>query len=146
MKSKQELKDYLSNYQKTERGKKVIKKANDKYVMNNINQVIYQRLKHRSLQKKMDFNLTPEYIKSILVVSCPILNIPIKVNLNNKGSRVRRDSISIDRIDNTKGYIIGNVRVVSSLANRMKSDATPQEMITFAKWVLNTYNEDTTLK
>jgi hypothetical protein len=32
--------------------------------------------------------------------------------------------MSLDRVDNTKGYIPGNVRVISRKANIMKADLT----------------------
>lgn len=46
---------------------------------------------------------------------CPVFNIPI-------------DTPSIDRIDPTKGYVPGNVRIISMRANMLKSDATLEEM------------------
>lgn len=36
-------------------------------------------------------------------------------------------SPSIDRIDNKVGYVVSNCRVISWRANRLKSDATPEE-------------------
>lgn len=43
------------------------------------------------------------------------------------------------RIDNNKGYIKGNVQVIGRRANIMKSSASPEELLKFAKWVINTY-------
>jgi hypothetical protein len=58
---------------------------------------------------------------------CPVFGIV----LNYKGTGGRgffMDSPSIDRIDSSKGYIHGNVRVISWRANRLKADATLQEL------------------
>jgi hypothetical protein len=50
-------------------------------------------------------------------------------------SMAARDSrASLDRIDNTKGYVPGNVVVVSYRANRIKSDATAQELLRIARF------------
>jgi hypothetical protein len=51
-------------------------------------------------------------------------------------------SPSVDRIDPTKGYTKDNVQVISNLANAMKQNATKEELIVFAKWVLKTYGEN----
>ena len=37
------------------------------------------------------------------------------------------------------GYVRGNVTVMSMKANIMKGDATPEELLQFAEWVLRTY-------
>jgi len=42
-------------------------------------------------------------------------------------------SISIDRIDNSKGYIHGNVRLVCVVVNAFKSTQTDNELYEFAK-------------
>lgn len=55
---------------------------------------------------------------------CPLLGIPIFV-----GSRaVKNNSPTLDRKDSSKGYTPDNVWVVSWRANRIKSDATLEEM------------------
>jgi len=66
---------------------------------------------------------------------CPLLGI----KLDPWGDR---DALpSVDRIDNTKGYIPGNIWVVSNLANRMKNSSTKIQLITFCKNVLNLLKE-----
>jgi hypothetical protein len=57
---------------------------------------------------------------------CPVLGI--KIVLDNKGSGYHSDSASVDRIDPTKGYTKGNVRVISARANLLKNDATSEEL------------------
>lgn len=45
------------------------------------------------------------------------------------------DSPSLDRVDVGKGYIPGNVRVVSFKANKFKSDHTIDEIMALARYV-----------
>lgn len=57
--------------------------------------------------------------------TCPVLGIP----LNKFCTREDRDSApSLDRIDNTLGYVPGNVIVVSMRANQLKGTATVEEL------------------
>ena len=51
---------------------------------------------------------------------CPLLDIPIHRCERGKGY----NTPSLDRIDNTKGYIKGNVWVISKLANSLKNFPT----------------------
>ena len=41
---------------------------------------------------------------------------------------IKDNSASIDRFDTTAGYIKGNVWIISDKANRMKSNATIEEI------------------
>ena len=47
------------------------------------------------------------------------------------------NSPSLDRIDNSKGYVPGNVEVISVKANRLKSALSTEEMRAFATTLLN---------
>lgn len=65
---------------------------------------------------------------------CPVLGI--KLVYDNK-ARPRDNSPSVGRIDNTKGYIPGNVHVISMRANQLKSDATVEELLKVANYFNN---------
>ena len=56
---------------------------------------------------------------------CPVLGIELDY-LTEEGVR-NEHSVSFDRVDPTKGYVKGNVIVMSWRANRIKNDGTSQE-------------------
>ena len=61
---------------------------------------------------------------------CPILKTRI---LRIHGKRTGQ-SATLDRIDNSKGYVKGNVWVISSKANLMKNSASLAELVLFGEW------------
>jgi len=88
---------------------------------------IFFRLRVRCKRKSIPFDLDIEDI--FIPELCPLLNIPLKIY--DSGSSF--DTPSVDRIDSSKGYVKGNVWIISSLANRMKQNATKEQLKTFAK-------------
>ena len=93
-----------------------------------------QRVRGRARRKKYEFNL--ELIDILIPEMCPILGITIDKIVTGIP---KYNSPSLDRIDNSKGYVKGNVMVISHKANAMKHNATPEELIKFAIWVMETY-------
>ena len=72
---------------------------------------------------------------------CPILGNELKwgkkgTNGNNKGGTADPFSPSLDRIDSTKDYVKGNVMIISTLANAMKQNATPEQLKRFSRYHL----------
>jgi hypothetical protein len=63
---------------------------------------------------------------------CPILEI--EIDYFTEGG-ARENSPSFDRIDPTKGYITGNVKIVSWRANRIKNDGTAEEHEKIAQYL-----------
>jgi len=85
--------------------------------------IILAQAKSRAKRDGLEFSLKEEDI--IIPTHCPILGIPIKRNI---GSGFHKDSPSLDRIDNTKGYTKNNIRIISNRANLLKCDATLEEL------------------
>ena len=84
------------------------------------------RAKNRSIEKGVPFNLCKDDIEFVEV--CPLLNIP----LNWEGGPRDKNTPSLDRIIPEKGYVKGNVKIISNLANMMKSYANNEELQMFA--------------
>ena len=102
-----------------------------KYLQDNQDYRLFQSTKARAKKLKIEFNL--ELSDFIIPDVCPYLGIKIT---NIMGCGRQPSNASIDRIDSSKGYIKGNIQIISDLANRMKQDASKDELITFAKNIL----------
>jgi len=98
---------------------------------NNIETMLYISAKARAAKANMEFTITKDDIKIPEV--CTYLKYPITRKLG--AGRIKTNP-SLDRIDSTKGYSKNNIQVISNLANRMKSNATKEELIQFSKSVL----------
>lgn len=94
-----------------------------------------RRAKGRAKEKGLDFDLSVEDV--VIPKFCPILGIELKMHKGRSGGNP--NSPALDRVNNNKGYVKGNVMVMSHLANMMKSSATTEEMIKFAEWVIKTH-------
>ena len=71
------------------------------------------------------YNITPDDLAPY-PLTCPVLGIAI--NWTNEGRGSPNDSPSIDRMIPELGYVKGNVRIISQKANRMKSNASLEEL------------------
>lgn len=96
----------------------------------NYRHYIWNQCRNRARRKGIEFNLTESDI--VVPKICPILEIPLEYGVKSNYD----SSPSIDRIDNTKGYIKGNVWIISEKANKMKNSATLKELQTFCKNIL----------
>lgn len=81
----------------------------------------------RAQKYGVSFNLRKEDI--VIPKLCPILEIEI---IPGDSSNYLQ-SPSLDRLDNSKGYTLDNIRVISSLANTMKNCATKEQLLKFCK-------------
>lgn len=98
---------------------------------------MHYKAKRRARIKKIEFNI--EVLDISMPKTCPVFKqYELKKETSETGGP-KPWSPSLDRIDNTKGYIKGNVQVISNKANTMKGNATPEELLQFAYWVLLTY-------
>lgn len=84
----------------------------------------------RFRQYGVEFSITEEDI--VIPEFCPILETRL-----TKGNGYLPNSMSLDRVDNDKGYIPGNVRVISRKANLMKSSLTINILEKLIKYINN---------
>lgn len=103
--------------------------------MNPIHRML-QQARGRSKRRNIEFNLIDSDLD--MPEFCPLLNCPF---VNGKKDNYEQTP-SLDRIDPNKGYIKGNVQILSKRANTMKNNATKEELITFALNILKSYKND----
>ena len=104
-----------------------VKKARNKSYRNTPpNLKVFYQSQSRAKTRGIEFNITPEDI--IVPEECPYLKVPFIIGTKDNYQYTH----SLDRIDNDKGYIKGNVEIVTKLANSMKNSASNDELISFA--------------
>ena len=107
------------------------------YRINNPEWYMHYKARRRARDNNIEFNI--EVSDVVMPKKCPVFSqYELKKEISNI-SGPKPWSPSLDRIDNTKGYVKGNVQVISNKANTMKGNATPEELLQFAYWVILTY-------
>jgi hypothetical protein len=94
----------------------------------NVEKVLLKSAKGRA--KKYGHLFDIEVSDIVVPEYCPLLGI--KIEPREGGHGPKDSSPSLDRIDNTKGYVKGNVWVISWLANKMKATASMEQLLTFS--------------
>ena len=126
-KYRQDNKEKLAKYRQDNKEK--IAESLKKYRQNNKEKLIVRRAKTRANKKNVPFNIDEDYIKKIWPKHniCPIFKIKFeRGNLDQ--------SPSLDRIIPKLGYVKGNVQIMSHKANRIKNNATFEELIIIGKY------------
>lgn len=93
--------------------------------------LFHQKRKGAAAQKK-EFNIRYDEVE--WNDFCPVLNI--KLNWLSEG-RPQDNTPSFDRTDSDLGYVSGNVVVMSWRANKLKNNATREELIALADYIEN---------
>ena len=91
---------------------------------------LLERARQRARRKGMEFDLVVDDITP-LPKRCPIFGQLLRPGNGQQNP----NAYSLDRIDNNKGYIRGNVMVISYLANRLKNDGTADQHRRIADWM-----------
>ena len=88
--------------------------------------------KKRATDKGVPFDISIDYVESILPTKCPVFGTQFAYAGNKK---VVPESPSIDRIDPAKGYVEGNIAIISAKANQIKSAYKSQDIYKVAAWL-----------
>lgn len=131
--TREELEEKLLAFEKQ---KQRMKEAAQRYVQENQEYRLLHSCKGNAKRKGVPFSLEIEDIK--IPKYCPIIGVEL-TNTSKEG-RVWSNA-SVDRLDSTKGYTPDNIWIISDLANRMKQNATKEQLILFARGILKLYGE-----
>lgn len=94
--------------------------------------LLYRSAKARATVKGWVFNITIDYLAHIWPTHCPILGILL---MCNRGGKPHDGSPSIDRTDSSKGYVVGNIAIISYKANVIKNSGTADEHRMIANYI-----------
>ena len=83
----------------------------------------------------ISFDLDDNYLESIWTGVCPVLGLQLNVPMKESRGRGSNDTAHLDRIDPRGGYVKGNVVWLSGRANRIKYDATLEELKSLVSWM-----------
>lgn len=99
----------------------------------NTESYLVQTAKSRAKKKGLAFDITAEDV--VIPEFCPVLGIPLFIQIGGEGVGKNDNNPSLDRIDSDKGYIKGNVQVISWRANNLKADGTLEEFIKLVEFL-----------
>lgn len=83
---------------------------------------LLNQARYRAKKRGLEFEIVQEELE--IPSHCPVFGIPLFFKAGRRGP----NSFSIDRIDNSKGYTKGNVRIISFKANQYKGNMTIEEV------------------
>ena len=113
------------------KGREEYKRNKEEYRKRYESNIMYSKL-HAALSRakkhNLPFDITEQDIKDIWPIDnkCPALNIQFIIGGQDTKNY---DSPALDRIIPSKGYVKGNIQIVSALANGIMSSATPEQVI-----------------
>ena len=84
-------------------------------------------MKWNAKSRGMEFSITPEDLE--IPEFCEVLGVKLEVFTPSAAGKRKPHphSASIDRLDSSKGYVKGNVKVISHLANLIKNIGTVEQ-------------------
>lgn len=94
--------------------------------------------KQRAKNATLEFNLDVEYLLSIATDHCPVDGTPFDWFRQLKQDKSLNLAIpSLDRVDSSKGYIKGNVKIIGFKWNSKKSNMNLQDLLLLVEYVRN---------
>jgi hypothetical protein len=136
-------KEYMKSYYLLNK-EKIIKQTarnNKKLAIEKPVHFLFRRAKDRAKRKNILFTIDKEYLNSIYPKDnmCPVLKIPFQLGFLNEIKKNKDYAPSLDRIIPEKGYVEGNLVIVSFAVNRVKNNVSIETI----EKILNFYKNKT---
>lgn len=103
-------------------------------IAGHISQIMAAR-KCRAKQSNIPFDVSLQYLISIFTEKCPVFEMQLSWTKSTGFNTTKDNFPSLDRIIPELGYVEGNVRWISYLANKMKQNANSKQLHKFADWI-----------
>lgn len=124
---KEECAARTRRYYRRHKGQKA---ASDKlWRERNVSKILLNSARHRARKFGVEFNLTAADFD--VPEKCPVFG----VKLYKGAGKLTPSSPTLDRIDPKKGYVRGNVAVISHFANALKGKGTAAQHRRIAEWI-----------
>lgn len=130
-------------YLKSEANKKVLQKAQRKR-WGEVDPLNYYIRVARNRKKERDFNITVEYLREVWDSQkgkCKISGVEMEMPLGTVGFKSARPFFagSLDRIDSSQGYVVGNIQFICVGLNYMKNSWDNEEFLQGFDTIVNSY-------
>lgn len=106
-----------------------------------INSTYFTTLLKNAKKRKIEFNITIEEIWELFLKQnrkCALSGLDLKFKSR---ARISDGTASLDRIDSSKGYVLGNVQWLHKYINKMKLNHSDKDFIYYCKLVANKNNK-----
>lgn len=93
--------------------------------------MLWQSAKERARRHGILFTITPDDVRAAYGSRCPVLGVQWDLTR----TRGAPNAPSLDRLSPNRGYVPGNIAVISMQANKIKSDAHGEQVLRVYRWM-----------
>lgn len=133
--NKEKVAEYNRAYYAANKEKKA--EYDHAYYVANPEKALLSSARNRANLHTREFSITVDDI--CIPEVCPVLGIPL---VKGKG-KPTPSSPTVDMLDSSKGYVPGNIQVISYRASKLKTDGTTAELLRIAINSLERQTSDT---
>ena len=110
----------------------VLRRKNMLITDDSFKKLVLTRARSRAKKHDLEFNISIDDI--LWNTHCPVFGFKLEPS-QTRGKGNSNVSLSLDRIDSSKGYVKNNVRTISNRANKLKNNMSWEE----CNLILNTW-------